>query len=99
MELSNEDKLLLHLSDCQALKAKSGSLVLVEFQAPAASGSHQTVSMLCKAWVYSKLKKGSAIMHKLWMPNASKASSSSNSNNTYRIRVSPPPYGYDYLPP
>lgn len=90
MELSNEDKLLLHQSDCQALKAKSGSLVLVEFQAPAVSGPPQSVSILCKAWVYSKLKKGSAVMNKLWMPNAPKAS-----NNTYRIRVSPPPSGYD----
>ena len=89
MELSNEDKLMIHQSDCQALKAKSGSLVLVEFQAPV-SGSQQSVSILCKAWVYSKLKKGSAVMHKLWMPNVLKSN-----NNTYRIRVSPPPSGYD----
>jgi len=101
-ELSNEDKLLLHQSDCHALKAKSGSLVLVEFLAPAAaSGLQQSVSILCKAWVYSKLKKGSAVLHKLWMPNTHHGSGGNfnHTSNTCKIKVSPPPSGYDFNRP
>ena len=85
-ELYNADKVLLHPSDCQSLGVKSGSLIEVEF----AASSQPPISILCKAWVYSKLTKGSSIMSKMWTPNAT-LQTNKQTNNSCRIQVKRPP--------